>query len=192
MIMIIALVGVGFLRYFTGSIEALPPNTEALNELTDNGVLLTGITAMAFLRAFSSGAVALTGIEAISNGVPAFKKPESRNAASTLIVMGLILGSFFLGIAVLSNLLKPTVSENETLLSILGGAVFGDGTVPYYFLQFSTFAILVLAANTAFADFPASARSSPTTAFSRASSPTAVTGSCSRTASSRSPAWRAC
>ena len=68
------------------------------NELTDNGVLLTGITAMAFLRAFSSGAVALTGIEAISNGVPAFKKPESHNAATTLIVMGVILGSFFLGI----------------------------------------------------------------------------------------------
>jgi amino acid transporter len=127
------------------------------------------------LRAFSSGAVALTGIEAISNGVPAFKKPESKNAASTLIVMGVILGSFFLGIAVLANLLKPTVSENETLLSILGGAVFGDGTVPYYVLQFATFAILILAANTAFADFPASARSSPTTASCPASSPTAAT-----------------
>ena len=128
MIMIIGLIGIGLFRYFTGSIEALPPNTEELNELTDNGLLLTGITAMAFLRAFSSGAVALTGIEAISNGVPAFKKPESRNAATTLIVMGVILGSFFLGLSVLANLLKPTVSENETLLSIMGSAVFGDGT----------------------------------------------------------------
>ena len=109
---------------------------------------------MAFLRAFSSGAVALTGIEAISNGVPAFKKPESHNAATTLIVMGVILGSFFLGLSVLANVLKPTVSENETLLSIMGSAVFGDGSVPYYVLQFATFAILILAANTAFADFP--------------------------------------
>ena len=155
MIMIIALVGVGLIRYFTGSIEALPPNTEALNELTDNGVLLTGITAMAFLRAFSSGAVALTGIEAISNGVPAFKKPESHNAATTLIVMGVILGSFFLGIVgARRTSSKPTVSEDETLLSIIGSAVFGDGTVPYFVLQFATFAILILAANTAFADFP--------------------------------------
>ena len=154
MIMIIGLVGIGLVRYWTGSIEALPPNTEELNELTDNGLLLTGITAMAFLRAFSSGAVALTGIEAISNGVPAFKKPESHNAATTLIVMGVILGSFFLGLSVLANLLKPTVSENETLLSIMGSAVFGDGSVPYYVLQFATFAILILAANTAFADFP--------------------------------------
>ncbi len=154
MISIIALVGVGLVRYWTGSISTLPPNTESLNELTDNGVLLTGITAMAFLRAFSSGAVALTGIEAISNGVPAFRKPESHNAATTLMFMGVILGSFFFGLSVLANLLKPTVSENETLLSIMGTAVFGSGSVPYYILQFSTFAILILAANTAFADFP--------------------------------------
>jgi amino acid transporter len=68
MIMIIALVGIGFIRYYTGSIEALPPNTDELNELTDNGLLLTGITAMAFLR--SRRVRSLTGIEAISNGCP--------------------------------------------------------------------------------------------------------------------------
>ncbi len=153
-VILAALITVGLFRLWTGDIEPLPPNTESLDELTENGALLTGITAMAFLRAFSSGAVALTGIEAISNGVPAFKKPESHNAATTLMVMGAILGTFFLGLSVLANVLKPTVSENETLLSIMGSAVFGDGSVPYYVLQFATFAILILAANTAFADFP--------------------------------------
>lgn len=192
MLSIIALVGVGLIRLWSGSLEALPPNTEELDILTDNGALMTGITVMAFLKAFSSGAVALTGIEAISNGVPAFKKPESRNAASTLVVMGLILGSFFFGLSVLANLLKPTVSENETLLSIMGAAVFGDGSAPYYVLQFATFAILILAANTAFADFPASVRSCPSTDSCHASSPTAVTDSCSPTASSPSPALPAC
>jgi amino acid transporter len=154
MISIILLVGVGLIRLKTGSLEPLPPNEEALAELTENGTLLTGITVLAFMRAFSSGAVALTGIEAISNGVPAFKKPESHNAATTLIAMGVILGTFFFGLSVLANQLKPTVNEEETLLSIMGSAVFGDGSALYYVLQFSTFAILVLAANTAFADFP--------------------------------------
>ena len=111
------------------------------------------------LRAFSSGAVALTGVEAISNGVPAFKKPESKNAASTLVAMGLILGTFFMGISVLASHLKPTVLEPasqdyQTLLSLMARYVYGGTTFLYYILQFSTFAILVLAANTAFADFP--------------------------------------
>ncbi len=153
-LMMFALISIGLVRYFTGSLDTLPPDTEALNELTENGALLTGVTVLAFLRAFSSGAVALTGIEAISSGVPAFRKPESRNAASTLLVMAILLGGFFLGLSVLANLLKPTVSEHETLLSIMGNAVFGQDSVPYYVLQFATFAILILAANTAFADFP--------------------------------------
>lgn len=93
-------------------------------------------------------------MEAISNGVPAFRKPESHNAATTLIAMGTILGGFFFGISVLANHIDPTVSEDETLLSIMGRYVFGGENVLYYVLQFSTFAILTLAANTAFADFP--------------------------------------
>ena len=68
--------------------------------------------------------------------------------------MSCILGATFFGISVLAHRLQPTVSEHETLLSIMGGAVFGDGTFFYYVLQFSTFAILILAANTAYADFP--------------------------------------
>lgn len=148
-----SLIVVGLIRTLTGHLDKLPPNTEAIDELT-GGQALTGLTVLLFLRAFSSGAVALTGIEAISNGVPAFRKPESRNASITLIIMGSILGSFFFGISLLANRLQPTPSEEETLLSVMGRAVFAGETVPYYVLQFATFAILILAANTAFADFP--------------------------------------
>ena len=107
------------------------------------------------MRAFSSGAVALSGVEAVSNGVPAFRRPEPRNASMTLIAMGTILGGCFFGLSVLAHHLQPIPQANgETVLSIMGTAVFGDGTFMYYLLQFSTFAILILAANTAYADFP--------------------------------------
>ena len=147
------LIVVGLVRLATGSLEPLAPDTEALTNLTQ-GNELTGLTVLLFLRAFSSGAVALTGIEAISNGVPAFKKPESKHAATTLLLMGTILATFFFGISVLASRLRPTPSEGETLLSIMGREVFNGESLPYYILQFSTFAILILAANTAFADFP--------------------------------------
>ena len=151
---LVTLIVVGLSRSFFGHLEPLPVNQESLNEITDNGALITGVTVFALLRAFSSGAVALSGVEAISNGVPAFRSPEPRNAARTLIWMATILGSTFFGISVLAHRLRPTVSEHETLLSIMGKAVFGSGTFFYFLLQFSTFAILILAANTAYADFP--------------------------------------
>ncbi len=147
------LIVVGLVRVATGHLDPLPPDPAALEELTGGGAL-TGLTVFLFLRAFSSGAVALTGIEAISNGVPAFKKPESRHASITLMMMGTILATFFFGISLLANRLEPTPSEGETLLSIMGRAVFTGETAPYFVLQFATFAILILAANTAFADFP--------------------------------------
>jgi amino acid transporter len=147
------LILVGLFRLSTGGLDQMAPDTEAVNELT-GGSALTGLTVLIFLRAFSSGAVALTGIEAISNGVPAFKKPESKHAATTLVLMGTILASFFFGISLLASRLRPTPNESETLLSIMGREVFSGETIPYYLLQFSTFAILILAANTAFADFP--------------------------------------
>ncbi len=149
-----SLVGIGLIRVFFFDLPAMAPNPERLAELTNDGATLGTVSILLILRAFSSGAVALTGIEAISNGVPAFKKPESHNAATTLIAMGTILGGFFFGISVLANHIAPTVSEDETLLSIMGRYVFGGENVLYYVLQFSTFAILTLAANTAFADFP--------------------------------------
>lgn len=119
-----------------------------------------------FMRAYSAGCTALTGVEAISNGVQAFKDPAERNASKTMIWMVLLLGVMFLGITLLSNKLgvvyqhsvDPTVVP-ETLLSKLAKAVYGDVThglpkVMYYLTQTFTFAILVVAANTAYADFP--------------------------------------
>jgi amino acid transporter len=152
-----ALIGLGLWKVFVDGLGPLPVDEAALAELTGGGdepglVGLAGAYVLA--RAFSSGAVALTGTEAITNGIPAFRPPESRNAARTLIAMAVILGGFFFGISVLTDHLQPLVSEEETLLSTLGGAVFGRGTALYYALQFTTMGILFLAANTAFADFP--------------------------------------
>jgi amino acid transporter len=105
------------------------------------------------LKGFSSGAVALTGVEAISNGVPAFRRPESKNAAITLTWMATILGTLFFGVSVLAHHLHPYPSHDQTVFSQLGRQVFGDGPL-YVLLQFATAAILTLAANTAYADFP--------------------------------------
>ena len=149
-----ALILFGLYRSYTGDLPPLPVNQEQLDVVTENGALLSGVTLFALLRAFSSGAVALTGVEAISNGVSAFKAPESRNAGRTLTWMGLILGTAFLGISVLAHRLQPTLSEDQTVLSIMGRAVFGGSSIVYFALQAFTAAILILAANTAYADFP--------------------------------------
>jgi amino acid transporter len=149
-----SLIIVGLVRSFSGSIGELPVDNESLNELTNNGALITGVTFFALMRAFSSGAVALSGIEAIANGVPAFRPPEARNAIRTLMAMGTILAVFFFGISVLAHRIQPTPSEHETLLSIMAGDVFGNGTFMYFLLQAATAAILILAANTAFNAFP--------------------------------------
>ena len=149
-----SLLAIGLFRSYFGELGPLQPDAESLRELTHDGTTLGSVGIFLLLKAFSSGAVALSGVEAISNGVPAFRPPESRNAARTLVTMSVILASFFFGLAVLAYRLGPTVSEQETLLSILGRAVFGDGSAMYYLLQFSTFAILILAANTAFSGFP--------------------------------------
>ena len=144
----------GLFDFYFGDLTALPPNEEALHEFTKGNEVLSGVTLFALMRAFSSGAVALTGVEAISNAVPAFRRPEAKNASRTLVMMVAILGSFFLGISVLAQNLRPTLSENETILSILGRAVFGDGFL-YVVLQAATATILILAANTAYNAFPA-------------------------------------
>jgi hypothetical protein len=105
------------------------------------------------LRAFASGATALTGIEAISNGVPVFRPPEARNAGITLIWMAVLLGLLFLGVTVLAVGFGVVPREGETVLSLLARRVFGGGVL-YYATQAATALILVLAANTSFADFP--------------------------------------
>lgn len=105
------------------------------------------------LTAFSAGAVAMSGVEAISNGVPAFKPPESRNAAKTLTVMASILGIFFICISILAVFLNTNPTLEETVISQLGRTIYGE-SIFYYIFQFATMGILVIAANTAFADFP--------------------------------------
>jgi len=152
---LLALIGVGLYRVFFADLGALPDQAHSLAELTDNGATIGTVSLFLLMRAFSSGAVALSGVEAVSNGVPAFRRPEPRNASTTLMWMGLILGGCFFGLSVLAFHLKPIPQEKgETVLSLMGAGVFGDGSLMYYILQFSTFAILILAANTAYADFP--------------------------------------
>ena len=111
------------------------------------------ITIFLLLRAFSSGCTALTGVEAISNAIPAFRAPESKNAAITLAWMATILGSLFLGITLVAHRLNLVPKPEETILSQLAHAIFGSGAL-YYTVQVATAMILVLAANTSFADFP--------------------------------------
>jgi amino acid transporter len=146
---IAALVGYGLFR--TLVLDDIPPIEPEHFE----GALTGGsLSLFLLLKGFSSGAVALTGVEAISNGVPAFRRPESKNAATTLLWMGVILGTLFMGIQILSHHVGPYPSEEETVMSQLGTAVWGSGTVMYWVLQIFTAGILVLAANTAYADFP--------------------------------------
>jgi amino acid transporter len=144
----------GLIQTFSGSLHPLPVNQKELAHFTGGETMLGGVTFFLLLRAFSSGAVALSGVEAISNGVQAFRKPESRNAAITLMWTAFFLGSLFVGIAVLADQLRPTLSESQTILSTMGRAVFGGSGPLYIVLQAATAAILTLSANTAFADFP--------------------------------------
>lgn len=112
-----------------------------------------GLTLFLILRAFASGCTALTGVEVISNGVSAFKKPEPRNAALTMLGMAAILGSLFLSITVLAYHFGVLPKEDETVVSQIARAIFGEGAF-YYLIQASTMLILILAANSAFAGFP--------------------------------------
>jgi amino acid transporter len=143
------LVGVGLFQSFFGDLGHVPFDPAASEAPFDGGTL--GIFLI--LKGFSSGAVALTGVEAISNGVPAFRRPESKNAAMTLTVMAFILGTLFFGVSVLAHHTHPYPSHEQTVFSQMGLLVFGNGPI-YVILQFATAAILTLAANTAYADFP--------------------------------------
>jgi amino acid transporter len=147
---LVGLVGYGLGRVYFGHLHTIPFDPHKAEGVRQMGGSL-GLVLL--LRGFSSGAVALTGVEAISNGVPAFRKPESRNAATTITWMALILGTLFFGVSVLAHHLQPYPSHAETVISEMGRAVYGGGPI-YVILQFSTAAILTLAANTAYADFP--------------------------------------
>ncbi|MCL6541954.1 MAG: APC family permease [Roseiflexus sp.] len=146
------LIGTGLFNIVTGHVIPAPP--PATPHLADG---VGALSLFLILRAFAAGCTALTGIEAIADGVPAFKKPEARNAAITLAIMAALLVTMFLGITVLANayhIIPDGSSEPETANSQLARAIFGAGSPFYFLLQIATMAILVLASNTAFADFP--------------------------------------
>ena len=152
---IITLIIVGFVRVFVlKNIEPINPasvSQEAV-ELSEGTKTLSLIM---LLRAFSSGAVALSGVEAVSNGVPAFKKPEAKNAASTIVLMGVILGTLFMGVSILANHLQPFRGDQDpTVIALMAEQVYGGKNILFWFTQIVTFGILILAANTAYADFP--------------------------------------
>lgn len=147
------MIGFGLFHYFVYGGAAPLPATEELK--TAEGYSLQPLTLFLLLGAFSNGCAALTGIEAISNGVQAFKKPEAHHAAQTLMWMAFLLTTMFLGTSVLAYLYGVHPHENETVISQFARLMFTGGMGWFYFLvQGATAAILVLAANTAFADFP--------------------------------------
>jgi amino acid transporter len=159
--MIYMMLGFGLVQLLTGTLgtvghvrDSIPPGNPYTGQIGAIGLVLV-------LSAFSSGCTALTGIEAISNGVPAFKRPESRNAAKTMMSLGLLLASMFLGISYLADRVGARPSTTESVLSQIGRTVFGPLHISilgqnlfWFLLQWSTALILVLAANTSFADFP--------------------------------------
>jgi amino acid transporter len=141
-------VGTALVRHLLGTLQPLadPPPLE-IEPTRALGLFLV-------LHAFSSGTTALTGVEAISNGIPAFKEPRSRNAGITLLWMSGILGSFFLGISFLAGPVGAVPSEHETVVSQLARAAFDGRGLLYLAAIGATALILAMAANTAHADFP--------------------------------------
>ena len=151
-VMLFLTVGVGLVRYFTGALGDVvnPPELHLIAPVT-------GLTAFLILRAFASGTAALTGIEAISNGITAFKEPRSRNAGITLLVMAAILATMFISVTFLSHEIGAVPSQVETIISQLARTVFGSagiGYILYLGAVGATTVILIMAGNTAFADFP--------------------------------------
>lgn len=141
-------VGTGIFKYITGSLDRVV-NPPPLGIET-----LAMVTPFLILHAFSSGTAALTGVEAISNGITAFKEPRSRNAGTTLIWMALILGTLFLGISFLARPIGVIPSEEETVISQLARTIYDARGILYLTTMVATTLILILAANTSFADFP--------------------------------------
>lgn len=147
------MIGFGLIHYFTQGGAAPLPGPDEIK--TAEGYSPQPLTIFLILGAFSNGCAALTGIEAISNGVPAFKKPEARNASTTLVWMAVLLTTMFLGTSVLAYLYGVRPHESETVISQFARIIFtGPMGWFYYVEQAATAAILVLAANTSFADFP--------------------------------------
>ncbi|MCB9078805.1 MAG: APC family permease [Anaerolineaceae bacterium] len=148
LLMMFITMGVGLFRYLTGNLDLVLDAPAVLVETTQS------VTLFLLLHAFANGTTALTGVEAISNGIPAFREPRSHNAGVTLIWMASILGSLFLGITFLAIQIGVTPSEEETVISQLARTVFTERGGLYLGVIAATAIILIMAANTAFADFP--------------------------------------
>jgi len=158
------LLSVGAYRLVTGGIAkatATGPGIIEHGDLGNPDMLLLGASAFVVAHAFASGGAAVTGVEAISNGVPAFKEPSWKNARQTLVIMGTLLGAMFLGLSLLASKIEPALYEKgtPTVISQIGKAIYDAdnstiGTILWFSLQVGTMLILVLAANTSFADFP--------------------------------------
>jgi amino acid transporter len=144
---LLALIAVGAWRAVTGTITPI----ETVQPIQSTGEMLT---LFLLLTAFSNGCTAMTGVEAVSNGVPAFKPPEAKNAAATMLMMAVLSITMFVGITLLAHAYQVIPSEQETVVSQIARGVFGGRGIPYYIVQAATMLILVLAANTAYADFP--------------------------------------
>jgi amino acid transporter len=142
----LGLIGLGLVRTVIG-------DTPHVTGVLPASVQLESFSVILLMRAFADGCSAITGVEAVSNGVPAFKPPEWRNARTTLTVMGVLVAVMFLGLSYLAGIVGATPSDHESVVSQIGRAVYGLGPL-YYMLQLSTTGILILAANTSFADFP--------------------------------------
>jgi amino acid transporter len=138
----------GVIRYFSGTLGVVT-GVEAIHK-----EVVEPLALFLILRAFSSGCTALTGIEAISNGITAFKVPRSRNAATTLVWMSSILIVLFLGITFLANQIAAVPSHTETIISQMSRTIYGDGSIMYFLTLAGTALILLMAANTSYADFP--------------------------------------
>jgi amino acid transporter len=142
----LGLIGFGLLRTVLGDTPEVSGVVPAAVPAETLGVLL-------LMRAFADGCSAITGVEAVSNGVPAFKPPEWKNARTTLTIMGALVAVMFLGLSYLAGVVGAMPSDHESVVSQIGRAVFGLGPL-YYILQLATTGLLILAANTSFADFP--------------------------------------
>jgi amino acid transporter len=143
---IFTLIAAGLYRYFTGGLVPVEHRASVLGEAKP-------LTTFLLLTAFANGCTAMTGVEAVSDGVPAFRPPEAKNAAATLVTMAVLAITMFLGITFLAHAYQVIPTPAESGVSQLGRAVFGRGPI-YYLVQAATTLILVLAANTAYADFP--------------------------------------
>jgi amino acid transporter len=154
------LLAIGLGRLLLGDLPTADHGQEGLLDFGSGGSgLFMGASLFVVLHAFASGGAAVTGVEAISNGVPAFRQPAWRNARTTLVIMGSLLGAMFLGLSILGGRMKvaPFAEGTPTVISQVGDLVYGDsplGRALFYALQAGTMLILVLAANTSFADFP--------------------------------------